>query len=203
MNWNAFMVVLPINILIIWAIVEDIKEIIKREENERIREANLLRDTIHIDVSEKDLEMLDMNIRRSEFNTRNEYLRGIIKELNNGLKIAIISDIHANITALDAVLEDINKREIKDKIETLERSLNYLLDDKERAFRTVAEYCKKEKETMAEIDRLKEQSIGTFNAESDLKAIMEHDTVEKVEINEDKEVIVYTNQLYNIFSKIH
>lgn len=82
MNWNAFMVVLPINILIIWAIVEDIKEIIKREENERIREANLLRDTIHIDVSEKDLEMLDMNIRRSEFNTRNEYLRGIIKELN-------------------------------------------------------------------------------------------------------------------------
>ena len=82
MNWNAFMVVLPINILIIWAIVEDIKEIIKREESERIREANLLRDTIHIDVSEKDLEMLDMNIRRSEFNTRNEYLRGIIKELN-------------------------------------------------------------------------------------------------------------------------
>ena len=82
MNWNAFMVVLPINILIIWAIIEDIKEIIKREENERIREANLLRDTIHIDVSEKDLEMLDMNIRRSEFNTRNEYLRGIIKELN-------------------------------------------------------------------------------------------------------------------------
>ena len=82
MNWNAFMVVLPINILIIWAIIEDIKEIIKREENERIRESNLLRDTIHIDVSEKDLEMLDMNIRRSEFNTRNEYLRGIIKELN-------------------------------------------------------------------------------------------------------------------------
>ena len=82
MNWNAFMVVLPINILIIWAIIEDIKEIIKREKNERIREANLLRDTIHIDVSEKDLEMLDMNIRRSEFNTRNEYLRGIIKELN-------------------------------------------------------------------------------------------------------------------------
>ena len=62
MNWNAFMVVLPINILIIWAIIKDIKEIIKREENERIREANLLRDTIHIDVSEKDLEMLDMNI---------------------------------------------------------------------------------------------------------------------------------------------
>ena len=82
MNWNAFMVVLPINILIIWAIIEDIKEIIKREENERIREANLLRDTIHIDVSEKDLEMLDMNIRRSEFNTRNEYLRGTIKELS-------------------------------------------------------------------------------------------------------------------------
>ena len=82
MNWNAFMVVLPINILIIWAIIKDIKEIIKREENERIREANLLRDTIHIDVSEKDLEMLDMNIRRSEFNTRNEYLRVIIKELN-------------------------------------------------------------------------------------------------------------------------
>ena len=82
MNWNAFMVVLPINILIIWEIVEDIKEIIKREENERIREANLLRDTIHIDVSEKDLEMLDMNIRRSEFNTRNEYLRGTIKELS-------------------------------------------------------------------------------------------------------------------------
>ena len=82
MNWNAFMVVLPINILIIWAIIEDIKEIIKREENERIREANLLRYTIHIDVSEKDLEMLDMNIKRSQYLTRNEYIRGIIKELN-------------------------------------------------------------------------------------------------------------------------
>ena len=82
MNWDAFMVVLPINILIIWAIIKDIIDIIKEEESKRIREANLLRDTIHIDVSEKDLEMLDMNIRRSEFNTRNEYLRGTIKELN-------------------------------------------------------------------------------------------------------------------------
>ena len=82
MHWEAFILVLPLNVLMIWAIIKDIKEIIKREENERIREANLLRDTIHIDVSEKDLEMLDMNIRRSEFNTRNEYLRGIIKELN-------------------------------------------------------------------------------------------------------------------------
>ena len=82
MNSLAFIVTLPINILIIYAIIDDIREIIREEENERIREANLLRDTIHIDVSEKDLEMLDMNIRRSEFNTRNEYLRGIIKELN-------------------------------------------------------------------------------------------------------------------------
>ena len=82
MNWNAFMVVLPINILIIWAIVEDIREIIREKEQQRIREANLLRDTIHIDVSEKDLEMLDMNIKRSPYLTRNEYIRGIIKELN-------------------------------------------------------------------------------------------------------------------------
>ena len=34
------------------------------------------------DIVKKDLEMLDMNIRRSEFNTRNEYLRGTIKELS-------------------------------------------------------------------------------------------------------------------------
>ena len=57
-------------------------EVIINELGRIYGEANLLRDTIHIDVSEKDLEMLDMNIRRSEFNTRNEYLRGIIKELN-------------------------------------------------------------------------------------------------------------------------
>lgn len=82
MHWEAFMLVLPLNVLMIWAIIKDIIDIIKEEESKRIREANLLRDTIHIDVSEKDLEMLDMNIRRSEFNTRNEYLRGIIKELN-------------------------------------------------------------------------------------------------------------------------
>ena len=82
MHWEAFMLALPLNVLMIWAIIKDIIDIIKEEENKRIREANLLRDTIHIDVSEKDLEMLDMNIRRSEFNTRNEYLRGIIKELN-------------------------------------------------------------------------------------------------------------------------
>ena len=61
MNWEAFMLVLPLNVLMIWAIIKDIKEIIKREEKERIREANLLRDTIHIDVSEKDLEMLDIH----------------------------------------------------------------------------------------------------------------------------------------------
>ena len=82
MNWNAFMVVLPINILIIWAIIEDIKEKIKREENERIREANLLRDTIHIDLSYEDLEMLDMNVKRSNCNTRVEYIREQIKKLN-------------------------------------------------------------------------------------------------------------------------
>ena len=82
MNWNAFMVVLPINILIIWAIIEDIKEIIKREENERIREANLLRDTLHIDLSYEDLEMLDMNVKRSNCNTRVEYIREQIKKLN-------------------------------------------------------------------------------------------------------------------------
>ena len=82
MNWNAFMVVLPINILIIWAIVEDIREIIREKEQQRIREANLLRDTIHIDLSYEDLEMLDMNVKRSNCNTRVEYIRGIIKELN-------------------------------------------------------------------------------------------------------------------------
>ena len=82
MNWNAFMVVLPINILIIWAIIDDIREIIREKEQQRIREANLLRDTIHIDLSYEDLEMLDMNIKRSPYLTRNEYIRGIIKELN-------------------------------------------------------------------------------------------------------------------------
>ena len=82
MHWEAFMLVLPLNVLMIWAIIKDIIDIIKEEENKRIREANLLRDTIHIDVSEKDLEMLDMNIRRSEFNTRNEYIREQIKKLN-------------------------------------------------------------------------------------------------------------------------
>ena len=76
------MVVLPINILIIWAIIKDIKEIIKREENERIREANLLRDTIYIDLSYEDLEMLDMNVKRSNCNTRVEYIREQIKKLN-------------------------------------------------------------------------------------------------------------------------
>ena len=57
MNWNAFMVVLPINILIIWAIIDDIREIIREKEQQRIREANLLRDTIHIDLSYEDYIM--------------------------------------------------------------------------------------------------------------------------------------------------
>ena len=82
MNWEAFMLVLPLNVLMIWAIIKDIKEIIKREENERIREANLLRDTIHIDLSYEDLEMLDMNVKRSNCNTRVEYIREQIKKLN-------------------------------------------------------------------------------------------------------------------------
>ena len=82
MNWNAFMVVLPINILIIWAIVEDIREIIREKEQQRIREANLLRDTIHIDLSYEDLEMLDMNVKRSNYKKRNEYIRKKIKKIN-------------------------------------------------------------------------------------------------------------------------
>ena len=82
MNWNAFMVVLPINILIIWAIIDDIRGIIRDKEQQRIREANLLRDTIHIDLSYEDLEMLDMNVKRSNCNTRVEYIREQIKKLN-------------------------------------------------------------------------------------------------------------------------
>ena len=82
MNWEAFMLVLPLNILMIWAIIKDIIDIIKEEESKRIREANLLRDTIHIDLSYEDLEMLDMNVKRSNCNTRVEYIREQIKKLN-------------------------------------------------------------------------------------------------------------------------
>ena len=60
----------------------DIKEIIKRKEKQQTREANLLRDTIYIDVSSEDLYMLDVNVRRYGCSSRSEYLRKIIRELN-------------------------------------------------------------------------------------------------------------------------
>ena len=82
MNSLAFIVTLPINILIIYAIIDDIREIIREKEQQRIREANLLRDTIHIDLSYEALEMLDMNVKRSNCNTRAEYIREQIKKLN-------------------------------------------------------------------------------------------------------------------------
>ena len=60
----------------------DIKEIIERREKQKIREANLLRDTIYVDVSSEDLYMLDVNVKRYGCSSKSEYLRKIIKELN-------------------------------------------------------------------------------------------------------------------------
>ena len=82
MNWGAFFVTLPVQMLIIYGIIMDIKEIIKRKEKQQIREANLLRDTIYIDVSNEDLYMLDVNVKRYGCSSKSEYLRKIIKELN-------------------------------------------------------------------------------------------------------------------------
>ena len=82
MNWGALFVTLPIQMLIIYGIIMDIKEIIKRKEKQQIREANLLRDTIYVDVSNEDLYMLDVNVKRYGCLSRSEYLRKIIRELN-------------------------------------------------------------------------------------------------------------------------
>ena len=60
----------------------DIKEIIRRKEKQQIREANLLRDTIYVDVSSEDLYLLDVNVKRYGCSSRSEYLRKIIRELN-------------------------------------------------------------------------------------------------------------------------
>ena len=60
----------------------DIREIIKRKEKQQIREANLLRDTIYVDVSSEDLYMLDVNVKRYGCSSRSEYLRKIFRELN-------------------------------------------------------------------------------------------------------------------------
>lgn len=82
MNWGAFFVTLPIQLLMLYGIIIDIKEIIKRKEKQQIREANLLRDTIYIDVSSEDLYMLDVNVKRYGCSSKSEYLRKIIRELN-------------------------------------------------------------------------------------------------------------------------
>ena len=54
----------------------------ERKEKQQIREANLLRDTIYIDVSSEDLYMLDVNVKRYGCSSKSEYLRKIIRELN-------------------------------------------------------------------------------------------------------------------------
>ena len=82
MIWGAFFVTLPVQMLIIYGIIMDIKEIIRRKEKQQIREANLLRDTIYVDVSSEDLYMLDVNAKRYGCSSRSEYLRKIIRELN-------------------------------------------------------------------------------------------------------------------------
>lgn len=82
MNWGAFFVTLPIQLLMLYGIIMDIKEIIERREKQKIREANLLRDTIYVDVSSEDLYMLDVNAKRYGCSSRSEYLRKIIRELN-------------------------------------------------------------------------------------------------------------------------
>ena len=82
MIWGAFFVTLPIQLLMLYGIIMDIKEIIKRKEKQQIREANLLRDTIYVDVSNEDLYMLDVNAKRYGCSSKSEYLRKIIRELN-------------------------------------------------------------------------------------------------------------------------
>ena len=82
MIWGAFFVTLPIQLLMLYGIIMDIKEIIRRKEKQQIREANLLRDTIYVDVSSEDLYMLDVNAKRYRCSSRSEYLRKIIRELN-------------------------------------------------------------------------------------------------------------------------
>ena len=82
MIWGAFFVTLPIQLLMLYGIIMDIKEIIERREKQKIREANLLRDTVYVDVSSEDLYMLDVNAKRYGCSSRSEYLRKIIKELN-------------------------------------------------------------------------------------------------------------------------
>ena len=82
MIWGAFFVTLPIQLLMLYGIIMDIKEIIERREKQKIREANLLRDTIYVDVSSEDLYMLDVNAKRYGCSSRSEYLRKIIRELN-------------------------------------------------------------------------------------------------------------------------
>ena len=77
----SFMIfVISMNLLIIYCMLKDISDYIDYQRNKREKEKNLLRENIHLDLTEEEYEMLNTLCRFDRCNTQ-EYLRKILKNL--------------------------------------------------------------------------------------------------------------------------
>lgn len=80
MNISLMFFIIFMDLLIIYCMLKDISDYIDYQRNKREKEKNLLRENIHLDLTEEEYEMLNTLCRFDRCNTQ-EYLRKILKNL--------------------------------------------------------------------------------------------------------------------------
>ena len=80
MSISLMFFIIFMDLLIIYCMLKDISDYIDYQRNKRKKEKNLLRENIHLDLTEDEYEMLNTLCKFDRCNTQ-EYLRKILKNL--------------------------------------------------------------------------------------------------------------------------
>lgn len=80
MSISLMFFIIFMDLLIIYCMLKDISDYIDYHRNRREKEKNLLRESIHLDLTEEEDEMLNTLCKFDRCNTQ-EYLRKILKNL--------------------------------------------------------------------------------------------------------------------------
>ena len=80
MSISLMFFIIFMDLLIIYCMLKDISDYIDYQRNKRKKEKNLLRENIHLDLTEDEYEMLNTLCKFDRCNTQ-EYLRKMLKNL--------------------------------------------------------------------------------------------------------------------------
>ena len=80
MSIRLMFFIIFMDLIIIYCMLKDISDYIDYKRSQRERSKNLLRESIHFDLTEEEYEMLDTLCRFDKCSTQ-EYLRKILKNL--------------------------------------------------------------------------------------------------------------------------